>query len=133
MAVVDSILVFGNQLQAPNAVLLAAQPAPGLPQLQAALFGPWTLGYGDFFSAAVLGGVLAAERRPQLLAAAALLVVALAWDQLFLVVHTLPATVPPAIVLLAFELWRLAPGGRARRTTSTAGRGRRIVDAGRRR
>src|SRR3954469_14566552 len=34
MAIVDAILVFGNELQAPNAVLNAAIPTPGAPQLQ---------------------------------------------------------------------------------------------------
>jgi hypothetical protein len=63
------------------------------------------MGYGDFFAAAVLGGVLAAEGRPQLIPALAVLVVSLAWDQLFLVVDVLPATVPPAIVLVGVELW----------------------------
>jgi hypothetical protein len=105
MAVSDAILVFGNQLQAPNAVLVAAQPGAGLPQLQSASFHFASLGYGDFFAAAVLGGILAAERRPQLVPAVALLAVSLAWDQLFLVVDTIPATVPPAIVLIGMEIW----------------------------
>ena len=35
-----------------------------------------------------------------------LLVVSLAWDQLFLVYDVLPATIPPAVVLLAAEAWR---------------------------
>jgi hypothetical protein len=64
MAVVDSILVFGNQLQAPNAVLEAARPGFGLPHLQSVAFGGATMGYGDLFIAGVLGGVLAAERGP---------------------------------------------------------------------
>src|SRR4051794_4292879 len=34
MAIVDSILVFGNELEGPNAVLNAAIPLPGAPQLQ---------------------------------------------------------------------------------------------------
>jgi hypothetical protein len=34
MAIIDAILVFGNQLQGPNATLNAAVPAPGAPQLQ---------------------------------------------------------------------------------------------------
>jgi hypothetical protein len=106
MAAVDAWLVFSNRLQAPNAVLVAAVPAPGLPQLQSASFGTAGLGYGDFFAAAVVGGVIAAERGPQLTATAALLVVSLAWDQLFLVYDVLPATVPPAIVFLVVELWR---------------------------
>jgi hypothetical protein len=103
MAITDAILVFGNQLQAPNAVLIAAAPGAGLPQLQSASFGFASLGYGDFFAAGVLGGILALEGRSQLIAAAALLVVSYAWDQLFLVVDTIPATVPPAIVLIGYE------------------------------
>jgi hypothetical protein len=121
MAITDSILVFGNQLQAPNAVLVAAAPGPGLPQLQSASFGFASLGYGDFFAAAVVGGILAAERRRQLIPALALLAVSLAWDQLFLVVDTIPATVPPAIVLVGSELaawWR----GRSEPVAATAAR-----------
>jgi hypothetical protein len=104
MAIVDAILVFGNELQAPNAVLVAAAPGAGLPQLQSASFGFASLGYGDFFAAAVLGGILAEDRRNQVAAAVAMLVVSYGWDQLFLVVDTLPATVPPAIVLVGYEL-----------------------------
>jgi hypothetical protein len=128
MAVVDSVLVFGNELQAPNAVLVAAAPGPGLPQLQSASFATAGLGYGDFFAAAVLGGILAAEGRRQLPAAAAVFVVSLAWDQLFLVVDVLPATVPPAIVLVALEAGRLvrqsrqARAGRLRRAGVPLGR-----------
>ncbi len=64
MAAVDAWLVFSGRLQAPNDVLVAASPGLGLPQLQSASFGIAGLGYGDFFAAAVLGGILAAERRP---------------------------------------------------------------------
>lgn len=106
MAVLDAILVFSNNLQPANAVLVAASPGLGLPRLQSAGFGDGGLGYGDFFAAAVVGAILAAERTPQLVAAAALVVVSLAWDQLFLVYDTLPATVPPALVLVAMEAWR---------------------------
>ncbi|WCB94653.1 hypothetical protein DSM104299_03391 [Baekduia alba] len=105
MAISDAILVFGNTLQAPNAVLVAAEPGAGLPQLQSAGFHFASMGYGDFFAAAVLGGILAAQRRPQLVPALAMVAVSLAWDQLFLVVDTLPATVPPAIVLVGVEAW----------------------------
>jgi hypothetical protein len=103
MAVSDAILVFGNTLQAPNAVLEAAAPGAGLPQLQSAAFHFASMGYGDYFAAGVLGGVLAIERRPQLIPAVGLLVVSLCFNQLFLVVDTLPATVPPAIVLVVLE------------------------------
>ncbi len=123
MAVVDGILVFSNNLQQPNAVLVAASPGEGLPQLQSASFGDAGLGYGDFFAAAVVGGILAAQRGPQVAAAAAMVVVALAWDQLFLIYDVLPATIPPALVLLGVEAWRRAnrgaqAGGRRRRATS---------------
>lgn len=106
MAVVDAVLVFSNNLQPANAVLVAASPGLGLPRLQSAGFDGAGLGYGDFFAAAVVGAIFAMERTPQLVAAAVLIVVSLAWDQLFLVYDTLPATVPPAIVLLGMELWR---------------------------
>jgi hypothetical protein len=106
MAAVDAILVFSNNLQAPNAVLEAAAPGFGLPQLQSASFGFAGLGYGDFFAAAVVGGILAAERAPQLAAAAAMIVVSLCWDQLFLIYDVLPATIPPALVLIGVEAWR---------------------------
>jgi hypothetical protein len=101
MAIIDSILVFSNQLQGPDAVLIAASPGAGLPQFQSLTFGHAILGYGDVFAAAVVGAVLAIERGPIIAAAVGLLVVSLAWDQLFLVYDVLPATVPPAIVLLA--------------------------------
>lgn len=108
MATLDAYLVFSGKLQHPNHLLVAAAPAPGLglPQLQSAGFGSFSIGYGDYFAAAVVGGVIAAQRGPQLWAAVALLPVSLAWDQLFLTYDTLPATVPPAIVLLGVELWR---------------------------
>jgi hypothetical protein len=112
MAASDAYLVFSGQLAAPNAVLIAAEPGLGLPQLQSAAFGFATLGYGDFFAAAVVGGILAAEGRPQLGPAIAMLVVSYAWDQLFLVYDILPATIPPALVLIGVELWRRRPRGR---------------------
>ena len=55
--------------------------------------------------AGLVGAILAAERRPQALAAVATLAAAQAFNQLFLVVDSLPGTVPPAVVLLAFEAW----------------------------
>ena len=115
MAVSDCILVFGNTLQAPNAVLVAATPGAGLPQLQSAAYGFSGLGYGDFFAAAVLGGLLAMQRRNQVAGAVAVLIVSYAWDQLFLVVDTIPATVPPALVLVGYELWARVGGATAGR------------------
>ncbi len=109
MAVVDAVLVFSGELAQPAAVLNAAEPAPGLPQLQTGILEGSSLGYGDFLAAAVLGGVLACEDAPPWPYALALLLVSFAWDQLFLVVDLLPATVPPAIVLLLHEARRLRP------------------------
>jgi hypothetical protein len=106
MATVDAVLVFSHNLQAPNSLLVAASPGLGLPRLQSASFGTAGLGYGDVFAAAVVGGILAAERAPQLAAAVAMVVVTLAWEQLHLVSDVLPRTVPPALVLIGFEAYR---------------------------
>jgi hypothetical protein len=61
--------------------------------------------YGDFLIAGLIGGILALERRPQVAAAALTFAVAQLWNQLFLVVDSLPGTVPPALVLVGVELW----------------------------
>ena len=106
MAIVDSILVFGNQLQAPNAVLNAAVPLPGAPQLQYIDIHYASLGYGDVFVAGVLGGVLAAEGRRQWSVAVLTFVLSCLWDLLFFHFKTLPATVPPAVALLISEAAR---------------------------
>jgi hypothetical protein len=100
MAVVDAVLVFGNQLQAPNDVLNAAVPAVGLPQLQYLSLPYASLGYGDVFVAGVLGGVLAARRARQWPVALLLLGLSLLWDLMFYVVDTIPATVPVAVALV---------------------------------
>jgi hypothetical protein len=97
MAVVDAILVFGNQLQAPNHVLNTAVPAAGLPQLQYLAMPHASMGYGDVLVAGVLGGVLAARRERQWPVALLVLALAFAWDTLFLHFDTLPATVPVAV------------------------------------
>lgn len=116
MAVIDAVLVFGNQLQAPNATLVAAMPGGGLPQLQSAGFGAAGIGYGDFFAAGVLGGIVAAEAlggvRRQMVVAAAVLVASLLWDLLFTWYDELPATVPVAVVLVVAEAVRRGRPGR---------------------
>jgi hypothetical protein len=54
-----------------------------------------------------------------------MIAVAVCWDQLFLIYDVLPATIPPAVVLVGVEAWRrwsgrtpdrgrLDPGGRRR-------------------
>jgi hypothetical protein len=103
MAAADVWLVVSDLLQAPNATLVAAQPVGGLPQLQSELFGSVSMGYGDMFVAALLGAVLARNRRGQLEAAALTLVFAAVFDLLFLFVSELPATVPVALALIVME------------------------------
>ncbi|MEA2222993.1 MAG: hypothetical protein QOH83_1369, partial [Solirubrobacteraceae bacterium] len=71
-----------------------------------------------FFAAAVVGAILAAERRNQLVAAVATVVFSLVWDQLFVLYDVLPATIPPAITLLVLSGWRRT--GRWRNTPAGA-------------
>jgi hypothetical protein len=103
MAAVDAVFIFGDFFGEQNAQFNAAAPAPELPRLQVADIGEVSTDYGDYFVAGLVGGILAAERRPQAVAALATFAVAQAFNQLFLVVDSLPGTVPPALVLLAFE------------------------------
>jgi hypothetical protein len=105
MAAIDSVVIFGELFEEHNARFDAAVPAAGLPRLQVAEIGDASIDYGDFFVAGLVGGILAAERRPQLAAALAMFLLAQAFNQLFLVVESLPGTVPPALVLLAFEAY----------------------------
>jgi hypothetical protein len=122
MAAADTWLVVSDLLQAPNASLVAAQPVGGLPQLQSELFGSVSMGYGDLFVAALLGAVLASDRRKQLTAAGLTLVLAACFDLLFLAVSELPATVPVALALIVVEVSdRLKRSSAARRRWLRAG------------
>jgi hypothetical protein len=105
MACADVWLVLSNLLQAPNNELVAAAPGGGWPQLQSEQFGTITMGYGDLFVAALLGGVLADRRRLQWATALVTFVLACLFDLLFFVVDDLPATVPVAAALLMVEFW----------------------------
>lgn len=133
MACADTWLVVSDLLQAPNATLVSAHPPAGLPQLQSELFGSVSLGYGDLFVAALLGAVLASNRRQQWGAAVLTLTLASLFDLLFLVVNELPATVPVALALLIMEGWRhrgRLTAMRTRRRTAAA-RTAQPVSAGR--
>jgi hypothetical protein len=106
MALADSALVIADQLQRPSSALNAAHPAGGLPRLQSAILGSASMGYGDMFVAGVLGGLLAFHwsRRHELVGAALVVGLALAFDLLFFFVSELPATVPVAGALITLEL-----------------------------
>jgi hypothetical protein len=106
MATVDAVFILGDLFDEQNAIFDAAVPAAGLPRLQVAELGDTSTDYGDFFVAGLVGAILAVERQRQAAAAVAVFAVAQAFNQLFLVVDSLPGTVPPALVLLAAEAWQ---------------------------
>jgi hypothetical protein len=101
MATIDAVFIFGDFFGDQNAQFNAAAPAADLPRLQVADIGDVSTDYGDYFVAGLVGGILAAERAYQALAAVATFVAAQLFNQLFLVVDSLPGTVPPALVMLA--------------------------------
>jgi hypothetical protein len=104
MATIDAVYVAADLLQGPNAVLNAAAPAAGLPQLQSVHFGSALMGFGDLFVAALVGCLLARDRSRQLRGAALVAVLALSFDLLFFAVDELPATVPVALALALVEM-----------------------------
>jgi hypothetical protein len=115
MAAADTWLVVSDLLQAPNATLIAAHPAAGLPRLQSQIFGSASMGYGDLFIAGLLGALVAASPRIQNRAALLTLGLAAAFDLLFFFVNELPATVPVALALVTLELWGRLPANAGRR------------------
>ncbi len=124
MAAADTALVVSDLLQRPNNALNAAHPAAGLPRLQTAAFGSAVMGYGDLFVAGVLGALLigAIGHSAQLQGAALAALLALCFDLLFFLLNELPATVPPALTLLALLVLRrgLVPDDRASRPAPPA-------------
>jgi hypothetical protein len=121
MAAADVWLVTSDLLQAPNATLVGAKPAGGLPQLQSETFGTVNMGYGDMFVAGLLGAVLSRTPRRQARAALLTLVLAGLFDLLFFVLSELPATVPVALALIldgAWVWWRRRKAAPARVSAS---------------
>lgn len=106
MAAVDAYLIAGDLLQGPNAVLNSVSPGADLPRLQLASFGSALMGFGDLFIAAVLGALLAYDRRLQLQGAVLAAVIGPSFDLLFFAVDELPATVPIALTLACSEVLR---------------------------
>jgi hypothetical protein len=99
MAALDAALIAADMLQGPNSVLSAAAPAADLPRLQAVHFGSAAMGFGDLFVAALVGCLLAADRRRQIEGAALVAILALTFDLLFFALDSLPGTVPVAVGL----------------------------------
>jgi hypothetical protein len=120
MATIDAVFIFGQFFEEQNAHFNAAAPAAGLPRLQVADIGDTSTDYGDYFISGLVGGILAAERRPQLAAAVAMFFVAQAFNQLFLVVDSLPGTVPPTLVMLAVEALQRRPEPTAAQPTASS-------------
>jgi hypothetical protein len=118
MTVIDSIFIFGQLWSEQNASFNGASPAAGLPRLQVADIGSVATDYGDYFVAGLVGAILAAERSPQAWAALATLIAAEAWNQLFAEVDSLPGTVPPCVVMLAFGAWARIQQQRAQPTAA---------------
>lgn len=117
MAICDAILIGAQTLQPASEVLNSAAPPAQLPQLQRAEFGHAVIGYGDFFIAGVFGALLAAEGRRQGRIALLVFTLSLAFDALFLVLDTLPATVPVALALVLSEVAHRHARGRSRERT----------------
>jgi KUP system potassium uptake protein len=106
MAAIDATVLLGHLSDHENARFAAAVAGHGLPQLQVATLGGASCDFGDFFAAGLVGAILARDRHPQLVAAAATFLLTQVFDQLFLVVDSLPATVPPAVVMLLLDARR---------------------------
>jgi hypothetical protein len=106
MATIDAVFIFGDFFGDQNAQFNAAVPAGDLPRLQVADIGDVSTDYGDYFVAGLVGGILAAERAPQVVAALATFAATELFNQLLLVVHSTPGTVPPAVVMLLVGLVR---------------------------
>jgi hypothetical protein len=105
MAVIDAYFVSTDLLQQPNSVLNAVAPAADLPRLQFVHFGTALMGFGDLFIAAVLGALIASDRRLQLRGALVAAIVCPGFDLLFFLIKETPATVPIALTLAILELW----------------------------
>jgi prepilin signal peptidase PulO-like enzyme (type II secretory pathway) len=103
-AVGDVVMIGAHYLQPAQNLLDFATPGLDLPAFQRVLFSGVVMGFGDFFIAALLGAVLAAEgRRYQDRAALLTFGLALVFDLLFIAVPVIPATVPVAIALVLVD------------------------------
>lgn len=100
----DVAMIGAHYLQPAQHLLNFSTPGFDLPAFQRVLLSGVVMGFGDFFVAALLGAVLAAEGcRYQDRAALITFALAVAFDLLFIAIPVLPATVPVAVALLVVE------------------------------
>ena len=99
-AVVDVVQILNQDVQPVAQALSLATPPSGLPRLQEARYAGATMGWGDVYLAALLGVVIGTARRRRVAGVLLVTLAATAWGFLFLVLDTIPATVPVAVALL---------------------------------
>lgn len=121
-AAVDVWQVLTVQVAPVAQALAAAAPPRGLPALQQLALHGGGMGWGDAYLAALVGVVVATSGRAAAVAAVATAVAGLALGLLFGVLDLLPATVPPALGMLAAGV---AERRRVRRWLDAAGDRRR--------
>jgi hypothetical protein len=112
MSAIDVGLIVSDALQQPNALLNAAAPPGGAPQLQRLQLAGWSMGYGDVFVAGLLGAILRRRGWSPVPAGVLVALGALAFGFLFFVTDELPATVPVAAVVVLYRLRMLRTGDR---------------------
>ncbi len=99
-AVVDVVQILNQDLQPVAQALREAEPPRDLPRLQEARWARASMGWGDVYLAALLGILTARPLRRVLGAAATLFVLAVLYGFTFLLLDTIPATVPVAAAML---------------------------------
>ncbi len=108
LAVVDSILVFTDQVrpgtQALHAVVPPALGGTPLPALQDATFGRSLFGWLDILAPALGATLLAGMPRRRAVAAVLTAIAALALGFLLAVTRQVPGTIPPLVAVLAWAM-----------------------------
>lgn len=105
-AAADLSVALAHRLEQASHAITHALPVAGPQlQLQRAVLGSASMEWADFFIAAVLGAVLAAQERRRGRAALLVAVLAMISSAFFLVTNVLPATVPVALALVIDEVW----------------------------
>jgi hypothetical protein len=119
-AAADLSLALAHGLERASRAITEAAPAIGPEhlQLQYVVIGTSSMEYADLFVAAMLGAVLAAQRRNRGPAALLVATLGMSLGAFLLVTNVLPATVPVAAALGVVELYGLRPRQHPRRLDS---------------